>query len=147
VDADPADASTWIPNEAIARLLGTFAADRILVVTDSSYAGTLAAGGHDAGGTGAGAKSRLVLTSGGLAPVLDQGGDGTHSLFARALLTVLQLAEQPLAADQVARAVAARVAWKSGQLGVAQTPQLAPIRSAGHESGELVLAPRAGGRG
>jgi TPR repeat protein len=148
VDADPADASTWIPNEAIARLLGTFAADRILLVSDSCYAGTLAGGGLDEGApaSSTGTKSRLVLTSGGLQPVLDQGGDGTHSIFARALLTVLQLAEQPLATDQIAAAVAARVTFKSTQLGVAQTPQLAPIRQAGHEAGELVLAPLAAGR-
>lgn len=149
VDADPADASTWIPNEAIARLLGTFASDRILVVSDSCYAGTLAGGELDEGGAtpAAGSKSRLVLTSGGLQPVLDEGGDGTHSIFARALLTVLQLAERPLSTDQIAAAVAARVTWKSTQLGVAQTPQLAPIRQAGHEAGELVLAPLAAGRG
>jgi len=148
VDADPADASTWIPNEAIARLLGTFAADRILLVSDSCYAGTLAGGGLDEGApaSATGTKSRLVLTSGGLAPVLDQGGDGTHSIFARALLTVLQLAERPLSTDQVAAAVAARVTFKSTQLGVAQTPQLAPIRQAGHEAGELVLSPLAAGR-
>ena len=61
VDADPDDVSTWLPNDALARLLGTFAADRILVVSDSCYAGTLAAGGLDAGAPGGGARSRLVL--------------------------------------------------------------------------------------
>jgi Caspase domain/Sel1 repeat len=149
VDAAPDDASTWIPNQAIARLLGTFAADRILVISDSCYAGTLAGGGLLPGGPDAPApaaagdrsRSRLVLTSGGLQPVLDQGGDGSHSIFARALLTVLQLAERPLSAGQIAAAVAARVSFKAGQLGLSQTPELAPIRAEGHEAGDFVLAP------
>ena len=46
VDAQAEDASTWIPNDAIAKMLGTFAAGRILVVSDSCYAGTFAASGH-----------------------------------------------------------------------------------------------------
>ena len=149
VDAVPDDASTWIPNAAIARLLGTFAADRILVISDSCYAGTLAGGAllpeAPAAGPAAAAgdpgRSRLVLTSGGLQPVLDEGGDGQHSIFARALLTVLQLAERPLSAGQVAAAVAARVSFKARQLGLSQTPELAPIRAAGHEAGGYVLAP------
>ena len=141
VDADPDDSSTWIPNAAIARLLGTFAARRVLLVSDSCYAGSFAGGELTAGDGGTAAKSRLALTSGGLAPVLDQGGDGVHSIFARALLTVLQLAEEPLSTAAVTRAVAARVAWKSTRLGLAQTPQLAPIRLAGHEAGELLFVP------
>ncbi len=144
VDAREEDPSTWIPNEAVARILATFAAGRILVVSDSCYAGAFAASGFEVAGGAGGAKSRLVLTSGGLQPVLDAGGDGRHSIFARALLSVLQLAPQPLSASDVFSAVAARVAWKSAQLGVAQAPQLAPIRFAGHEAGELVLTP---GRG
>ncbi|MBZ0101209.1 MAG: caspase family protein [Thermoanaerobaculia bacterium] len=144
VDAREEDPSTWIPNEAIARILATFAAGRILVVSDSCYAGAFAASGFEVAGGSGGAKSRLVLTSGGLQPVLDAGGDGSHSIFARALLSVLQLAPQPLSASDVFSAVAARVAWKSSQLGLAQAPQLAPIRYAGHEAGELVLTP---GRG
>ena len=150
VDAAPEDRSTWIPNEAIAKLLGTFAASRILVVSDSCYAGTFASSGVDlaAAPRAAGApRSRLVLTSGGLQPVLDQGGDGTHSIFARALLSVLQLAERPMSAGEVFSAVAARVSWKAGQLGLDQTPELAPIRYAGHETGEYVLAPSGPRRG
>jgi hypothetical protein len=151
VDAAPEDASTWIPNAAIARLLGSFAADRILVISDSCYAGTLAAGALAADATGGStapgdrAQSRWVLTSGGLQPVLDQGGDGRHSIFARALLTVLQLADRPLSVAQVADAVAARVTWTASRLGLSQTPELAPIRAAGHEAGDFVLAPLAAG--
>jgi uncharacterized caspase-like protein len=146
VDARAEDPSTWIPNDAIAKLLGTFAAGRVLVVSDSCYAGTFAASGHDLAGDaprsgGGRARSRLVLTSGGLQPVLDEGGDGKHSIFARALLSVLQLADRPLSSTEIFSAVAARVSWRTGQLGVAQTPQLAPIRYAGHEAGEYVLSP------
>lgn len=146
VDARAEDASTWIPNEAVAKILGSFSAGRILVVSDSCYAGAFASTGLDLAATprAGGTRSRMVFTSGGLQPVLDEGGDGVHSIFARALLSVLQLAERPMTASEVFAAVAARVAWKTGQMGLAQTPQLAPIRYAGHEAGELVLAPSRG---
>jgi hypothetical protein len=75
--------------------------------------------------------SRLVLTSG----VRRRCSTRRRRLTdLRALLTVLQLAERPL--DRPVAAAAARVTFKSTQLGVAQTPQLAPIRQAGHEAGE-----------
>ena len=72
------------------------------------------------------AASRTVLASGGLQPVLDEGGGDDHSIFARALLSVLQLARGATPASPVASAVAARVGWKSAQLGAPQTPRLRP---------------------
>ncbi|MFN7941447.1 MAG: caspase family protein [Thermoanaerobaculia bacterium] len=145
VDADPQDPSTWIPNEALARIFGTMRAGRVLVVADSCYAGTLAGLGlesaGEAGGATGTAQVRTVLSSGGLAPVLDEGGGG-HSVFARALLTVLALAREPLSAARLYQSVAARVAYRSSQLGVAQHPEYAPIGFAGHEAGDFVFQPK-----
>ena len=140
VDARPDDPTTWISNEQLARHLERLAARRVLVIADSCYAGTLGGSDADRGGA-ANARTRLVLSSGGLAPVLDQGGDGTHSLFARALLSVLSLARQPLSAAALESAVAARVTYRAHELGVEQAPDLAPIRHAGHEAGDFVLTP------
>jgi hypothetical protein len=142
-DADPQDRTTWLPNDALARRLGTVEAGHVLVVSDSCYAGTLAASGLEATKPAPGAgRSRTVLASGGLQPVLDEGGGDGHSIFARALLSVLQLARGATPASAVASAVAARVGWKSAQLGAPQTPVYAPIRHAGHESGDFVFVPR-----
>lgn len=141
VDADPDDRTTWLPNEALAKQLGTLAAGHVLVVSDSCYAGTLAAAGLEARSAGeGGGRSRTVLASGGLQPVLDQGGGG-HSIFARALLSVLKLAREATSAASIASSVAARVGWKAAQLGIVQTPVYAPIRFAGHEAGDFVFVP------
>ncbi len=142
-DADPDDRSTWLPNDALAKQLGTLAAGHVLVVSDSCYAGTLAAAGLEARSAGtAGGRSRTVLASGGLQPVLDEGGGGEHSIFARALLTVLKLAREATSAASVASSVAARVGWKAAQLGIAQSPIYAPIRHAGHEAGDFLFVPK-----
>jgi hypothetical protein len=142
-DADPDDRSTWLPNDALARQLGVTEAGRVLVVSDSCYAGTLAASGLEGKSAGSGAgRSRTVLASGGLQPVLDSGGGDGHSIFARALLSVLKLAQEATSATSVASAVAARVGYKAAQLGIAQNPLYAPIRHAGHEAGDYVFVPR-----
>jgi hypothetical protein len=75
-------------------------ARNVLVVADSCYAGTLMRGievvepqRHNERDAYVARlvekRSRTVLTSGGLEPVLDSGG-GLHSVFARAFLTALQ---------------------------------------------------------
>lgn len=142
VDADPNDSTTWIPNEALAKIFGTMRAGRVLVVADSCYAGTLAGLGLErTANAGPGRRVRSVLSSGGLAPVLDEGA-GKHSIFARALLTVLSLAREPLSADRLYQAVAARVAFRSSELGIAQRPEYAPLGFAGHEGGDFVFQPK-----
>lgn len=143
VDADPNDPSTWIPNEALAKIFGIMRAGRVLVVADSCYAGALGGLGLERtkGTTEAGSRVRSVLSSGGLAPVLDQGAE-RHSIFARALLTVLSLAREPLSADRLYQAVSARVAFRSAELGVVQRPEYAQIGFAGHEGGDFIFQPK-----
>jgi hypothetical protein len=77
-----------------------------------------------------------VLSSGGLEPVLDSGGGGRHSVFARALADVLGAQDEPLEAGRVFSAVRERVVRSAEQ-----TPQYAPIHEAGHEGGEFIFAP------
>ena len=143
IDADPNDRSTWIPNEALAKIFGIMRAGRVLVVADSCYAGALGGLGLERtkGTTEAGSRVRSVLSSGGLAPVLDEGAD-RHSIFARALLTVLSLAREPLSADRLYQAVSARVAFRSSELGVVQRPEYAQIGFAGHEGGDFIFQPK-----
>src|SRR5690606_31975226 len=87
----PPNDTLWIPNEFVSRHLGRIEAKRVLIVSDSCYAGLL---GDDPGyvmvGEGAYTdeyiewkmpkRSRLVLASGGDSPVLDSGG-GEYSVF------------------------------------------------------------------
>ncbi len=157
-DAEREDDSKWIANETVSEYLDLIPAEQILVVSDSCYSGTMTRSGlarrasdgnppvaaaQAAGPAAAGKRSRTVLTSGGLQPVLDSGG-GDHSLFARALLTVLKLNDRPLSGAVLHREVAARVTFAATELGVEQVPDYAPIQFAGHEIGDFVLVPGSG---
>ena len=85
-------------------------------------------------------RSRHALTSGGLQPVLDSGG-GQHSIFAGALIRVLQSNENLLEGRDLFEAVASHVTYRSANLEFEQVPEFAPIRHAGHEAGAFFLRP------
>ena len=152
-DAKKDDEGTWLANEEISDYLDAIPARQILVVSDSCYSGTMSLGlawveprrpapGGRTGSHAAARRSRKVLTSGGLQPVLDIGGDG-HSLFAGALLRVLKLSNEALSGEELHEEVATRVVVKADELGVDQEPQYAPIQHAGHEAGDdFVLTPQ-----
>lgn len=154
VDGAANDPTRWIPNEAISDMLDVIKARHVLVVSDSCYSGTLTRSGMARVGTAvseaeraarlaevAGKRSRTVLTSGELQPVLDEGGDG-HSIFAQAFLRVLELNGDEMAGNELYREVEARVRFRALELGLRQKPGYAPIQHAGHEAGDFVLAPR-----
>lgn len=81
-------------------------------------------------------RSRLALTSGGFAPVLDGGGGG-HSIFAKALLNALE--NNPGVID--GRSLHERIAKSTSSTAAAakfeQMPVYAPIRFSGHEAGDF----------
>lgn len=86
-------------------------------------------------------RSRTALTSGGEAPVLDSGG-GQHSIFAKALLDVLQKNDDVLEGQRLFQEVSARVTWAAEERRFEQLPQYAPIKFGGHESGEFFFVPK-----
>ncbi len=154
-DAAAGDSKTWISNAAISDMLNAMPARHVLTVVDSCYSGTMtraAAPSFDAGTmpaaqwagwvkTMVGGRSRTALTSGGLQPVAD-AGVGDHSYFARAFLNVLQDNNRLLEAQRVYREVASAVALNGVNSPLPQSPQYAPIRFAGHESGEFFFQPK-----
>ncbi|MCM2310570.1 MAG: caspase family protein [Steroidobacteraceae bacterium] len=154
VDAERDSTANWIPTTAVTDILNIMKAKQVLLVADSCYAGALtrsAMGRLGAGMTDAerlhwyrtmaSKRSRTVLTSGGLAPVMDAGG-GRHSVFAKALLEVLDANADTIDGQRLHREVAARVAYAAANLRFDQVPEYAPIRYAGHEAGEFFLVPR-----
>ena len=146
-DADPGGSTGYLAVDEVASYLATFKARSVLIVSDSCYSGTFASGGAERrvpAGPATTARARLVLTSGGLSPVLDRGS-GMHSIFARALLDALTFNAAPISALQLHRSVRARVMLRAQEMGFHQEPLLAPIRFAGHEGGGFVLLPRPGG--
>lgn len=154
VDAERDSTANWIPTTAVTDILNVMKAKQVLLVVDSCYAGALTRSAMGRLSTGmtdaerlhwyrtmAGKRSRTVLTSGGLAPVMDAGG-GRHSVFAKALLEVLDANADTLDGQRLHREVAARVAYAAANLRFEQVPEYAPVRFAGHEAGEFFLVPR-----
>jgi len=151
VDAEPQSPANWISNVAITDMLNVIPARQLLVIADSCYSGMMS---RSALGTVdptvepqerlrllqglAGARTRTALTSGGVAPVIDTL-DGRHSVFAGALLEVLQANRGALTGEQLYQAVAPRVALAARRVGFVQVPEYAPLKFAGHEAGDFLL--------
>jgi hypothetical protein len=83
----------------------------------------------------------VALTSGGLTPVLDQGG-GEHSVFARAFLDALRGNDDLLEGQRLHQQVSVRVAYAADAVRFEQVPEYAPIKYAGHDAGEFFFLPR-----
>ena len=140
VDAERGNTANWISTDAITDILNTISAKHILVVADSCYSGAMTRASLAVLESGVseevkekwlrkmlGNKSRTVLTSGGLQPVLDSGSGG-HSIFARALIDALTKNDEVLPGQSLFRLVCDKVWQAAARLGFDQAPQYAPIR-------------------
>ena len=146
VDAERNNKANWIPNEDITGELRAIEANHILIVADSCYSGTMTRGvGLASMRSGpsrewvrrmARRRSRTVLSSGSLEPVLDSGGGG-HSIFARAFLTTLRQNKEIIVMDDLYDSIRSNVV-----INARQTPLYSTIRYAGHDNGDFVLVPR-----
>ncbi len=146
VDAQRSIKSNWVANEDITSELKAIAAKHVLIVADSCYSGTLTRsldmGSMRVGGLKewvdrmAQRRSRTVLTSGGLEPVLDAGGGG-HSVFAQAFLKALAENKTTIDMDSLYEIIRRRVV-----LNADQTPLYSDIRFVGHDDGDFIFVPR-----
>jgi len=154
VDAKSEQSTSWISNRAVSDILTTMNAKHVLVIADSCYSGTMTrtslatfGGGmaSDSWGdwvkTMVSGRSRTALTSGGVQPVADTAR-GEHSLFAGALIGALSDNNQLLTGQRLFREIATSMALRSGNAGLQQSPEYAPIQFAGHEAGEFFFMPR-----
>lgn len=153
VDGDKEVRANWISTFDITDMISILEAKHILVISDSCYSGILTRSAipqiegsvpvetrNECIKLMAGKKSRTVLTSGDLTPVLD-GGGGNHSIFAKALLEVLSESSAVLEGMRLYKEVSARVAFAAASIYVEQVPQYAPLKYSGHEMGEFFLIP------
>lgn len=153
VDAEPNSDANWISSVAITDILNAMSVKHALVVADSCYSGAMTRssigqiepGLSDDARTSwlkalVKARARTVLTSGGVQPVMD-GGGGKHSIFAKAFLEVLWDNDGALEAQRLYREVAARVVYLASSFKVEQRPEYAPLKFAGHESGDFIFVP------
>jgi uncharacterized caspase-like protein len=154
VDADADNTANWISTVAVTDILNSMSVKHIMVVSDSCYSGAMTRSSlaRIEAGTGSNkksewlkamlkARSRTVLTSGGLKPVMD-GGGGQHSVFANAFIKALNGNDTLLEGQSLYRKVSAGIVAIAAEYGIEQVPEYAPIRHAGHESGEFFFVPR-----
>lgn len=156
VDAERDNSANWISNIAITDILNAMQAKHILVVADSCYSGSMTLSSVPRLESEPGeidkknklrwlkvmakVRSRTVLTSGGLQPVLDQGG-GNHSVFANAFLTTLKNNDGVLEAYKLYRNLFTEVRQSAGKFGIDQRPEYTAIKHGGHEAGEFIFVP------
>ena len=143
VDAEPESIANWVSANDITDALTGISAQHALVIADSCFSASLIRGVNSARLDEQDAllirlnskRSRTVLTSGGLEPVQDDGG-GQHSVFANALISLLEDNEGLLEAGKLFIQLRNKVI-----LNADQTPQYAPILKAGHDGGDFIFIP------
>jgi uncharacterized caspase-like protein len=146
VDAEADNRANWLAVRRVTSALKGMFAKHVLVVADSCYSGALSRAVPNLAPSGgarqaelhrlAQMRARTVLTSGGLEPVYDGGGDG-HSVFARAFLDILRGNREILDGHSFYARLRQRVV-----LGAEQTPTYSPIRLAGDEGGDFLFVPK-----
>ena len=86
-------------------------------------------------------KSRIVISSGGLKPVLD-GGGGNHSIFARMLLNALNINNEPITSFDLYNKINKKITDQALIYNVEQTPEIGTIERAGHVGRDFVFIPK-----
>jgi len=145
IDAESNNYANWLSTNDVTDMLNGMAAKHVLVVADSCYSGTLTRGIQITPSQLEAdqlawirrinvKKSRTVMASGGLEPVLDSGG-GKHSIFAGAFIQALEENKSVVEASRIFTGIRREVILKADQ-----TPEYADIRKAGHEGGDFIFA-------
>ncbi len=143
IDAERDFTSNWISTAEVTDTLKALQSWHVLVVADSCYSGTLARSISIKLTTPEKRlslierllekKSRTVITSGGLEPVTDSGGDN-HSVFSEALLDVLTNTKDVIEAEEVFSRLRDNVI-----LNADQTPEYSNVRKVGHNGGDFIF--------
>jgi hypothetical protein len=66
---------------------------------------------------------------------------GEHSIFAKALIEILNENKNVLSAQDLGRTIAAKVSLAAEQVGYDQEPQYAPLNHANHQGGDFFFVP------
>ena len=131
----------WLWNSTLTRLFAAANARHVLVLADACYGGALFRGDQPLSANGTrnwyerafAKRSRYLITSGGMEPVLDNVG--VHSVFAQQLLNYLQASGHDLfSANDLGLAVRQKVAALTGQM-----VQMGPLPVSEHADGEFVF--------
>ncbi|MDH5545270.1 MAG: caspase family protein [Gammaproteobacteria bacterium] len=147
IDAELDSTANWISNIAVTDMLNTMPAKHVMVIADSCYSGTMTRTAVPRMESDiapnvqkkwlklmAQSRSRTALTSGGVQPVLDNGTNSDHSVFAEVLLETLNKNDGLLQGYSLYRRITQGVSARTGRF---QTPEYAPIKHSGHETGQF----------
>ena len=144
------DDTNWVSNNYVLNKLKAFPATNVMLVADSCFSGSIISRGVSIPTVNdpktvlqkyLDTPSRIAITSGGLKPVLDGGGNG-NSLFAAAFAEALEKANQPITSAEIYLNVRDNVTKKSLALNIDQTPLRGELTKAGHEGPDFILIPR-----
>ncbi len=139
IDSERNSPANWISTGDISDTLKAMAAKHVMVVADSCYSGTLTRSVKLNVSTSeyfrriVNIRTRVVLTSGGLEPVLDDGMQG-HSVFTKAFLDVLEKNNGILEGTRLFNELRRPVI-----LNAPQTPEYSNMFYAGHEGGDFLF--------
>jgi formylglycine-generating enzyme required for sulfatase activity len=143
VDADLVNDSEWIPTALITNILSTVRAKHVLVITDSSYSGSLQL--PDDSRLRESREARLQrlletpsltsLVSGSERPAYEEGA--RHSLFARSFLITLRDNQEVLSGRSLFERMLQPVYRSTGQL-----PRYGYINKTSHEQGDFLVVPK-----
>jgi len=142
-DAEENNTVNWVSNSFITSTLRAIEAKHVLIVADSCYSGKLGRGLHIRNTSPSylarisKKKARSVISSGGLEPVIDSGGEGQHSVFASAFLNALRENKGVMDGTQLFLKIRRPV-----MLNADQTPEYSDIRKAGHQGGDFLFVRR-----
>ena len=146
-DATHNSTASWVSNADVLTRVEGAKARHVLVISDSCFSGTLLRsqrGSPEARSMAvlqnlARKRSRIVVTSGGVQPVLDTGTNGM-SIFAFRLHELLRSTDRQyvIFPGDLFEALRRQVA-NDTQGTVQQTPERGTLISAGHAGGEMVL--------
>jgi hypothetical protein len=87
-------------------------------------------------------RARMVLTSGGDAPVVDSGGDPEHSLFATLFIRTLRQNNNVMSGGMLAHEVYALMQPAAAKLHIAQAPTYTNLTDANHDFGDFYFTPK-----
>lgn len=159
VDAQEDRSTNWISNTVISDHLDRLKARSVLVIADSCYAGNMASDKSEfllgsvnlqlteaSIQAGLSRRSRLVISSGGVKPVLD-GANGQHSMFAGSLIEILENNDDVIRDNMLFSRLAVNVRRRNQAQNISYTPEMRPIRSAGHSGGDFYFVPRSAALG
>ena len=148
VDAEPSDDFYWISNSYIKSKVREMGAKNILLIADSCFSGLLTRGLEMPVEDSTPSRikefqntpSRVVISSGGLEPVLD-GFGGENSIFANEFIKLLKEKNEPLTSGELYTVIRDKVVEKSIEIGAKQVPFMATLVAEGHEGPDFVFVP------